>query len=151
MGTRRTKHIGRALLNRAGDPYLSVWEIDFTTRESRERNGHLRDISKEVAIEKEVTQILRENFSFRFIEVADQSHRMGGEGLERALIGTLTSCHLCWRSAEWLGSFSPKRQIRDSGLWLVQHLHAAPLSPAQQQLFIKSIGTRKLPGNAGCS
>ena len=24
------KNIGRALLNRAGDPYLSVWEMDFT-------------------------------------------------------------------------------------------------------------------------
>ena len=41
------KHIGRALLNKAGDPYLSVWELDFTGRESRAKNAHLRDIPKE--------------------------------------------------------------------------------------------------------
>ena len=100
----------------------------------------MRDISKEVAIEKEVTRILRETFSFRFIEVADQSYRMGTEGLERALIGTLASCARCGPSTEWLGNFSPKTQIRDSGLWLIQHLRAAPLSPAQQQLITAALG-----------
>jgi hypothetical protein len=133
------KHIGRALLNRAGDTYLTVWEMDFTTRDSREKNRHLRDICKEVEVEREVTRILRENFSFKFIEVADQTHRMGGEGLERALIGTLASCGRCGPSAEWLGSYSPKPQIRESGLWLIQHLRAAPLSPAQQQLITAAI------------
>ena len=59
------KHIGQALLSR-GDPYLSVWEIDFTTRESRKRNGHRRHIGEEAGIEKEMTRILRENFCFRF-------------------------------------------------------------------------------------
>jgi hypothetical protein len=65
---------------------------------------------------------------------------MGGEGLERALIGTLASCALCGPSAQWLGSYSSKPQIRESGLWLIQHLKAAPLSPAQQQLIAAVIG-----------
>jgi hypothetical protein len=101
------KHIGRALLNRAGDPYLSLWEIDFTMRESRKRNGHRRDIGKEAGIEKEVTRILRENFCFRFIEIAEQTYRMGSKGLERALIGTLASCPHCGPSAGCLGNYSP--------------------------------------------
>ena len=133
------KNIGRALLHKAGDSYLFVWEIDFTSRESRERNGHLRDINKEVATEKEVTRILRDNFSFRFIEVADQIQRMGIEGLERPLIGTLASCALCGPSPQWLGNYSPKPQIRESGLWLIQHLKAAPVSPSQQALMAAAI------------
>ena len=133
------KHIGRALLSRVGDPYLTVWEMDFTTRESRERNRHVRDISKEVAVEREITQVLRANFSFRCIEVADQRLRMGSEGLERALIGTLASCALCGPSAGWLGNYSPKPQIRKTGLWLIQHLKAAPISPSQQELIVAAI------------
>jgi hypothetical protein len=142
------KNIGRALLNRTGDPYLSVWEVDFTTRERREKYQHLRDIGKEVAIEREVTRILRENFSFRFIEVADQIQRMGSEGLERALIGTLASCPQCVPSSLWLGNYSPKPQVRESGLWLVQHLKAAPLSPAQQSLIAAAIEKRSLSNAA---
>lgn len=129
------KHIGRALLNKAQDPYLSVWEVDFTTRMTRDAKRHLRDISREVAIETAVTQILRQKFSFKFIEVADQANRMGSQGLERALIGTLASCPRCGPSDGWLGRYSPKLKIRESGLWLIQHLGASPLSPAQMDLI----------------
>jgi hypothetical protein len=125
------KHLGRALLNRTADPYLAVWELDFITRRGRDENRHLRDISKEIEIEREVTRILRQNFSFRFIEIGDQAQRMGAEGLERALIGTLAGCGLCRASPEWLGNHSPKAQVRKSGLWLVQHLKSRPLSDAQ--------------------
>ena len=53
------KHIGGALLNEAKDPYLYVWKIDFIPRKTRASKRHLRDISKEKAIEREVTQIIR--------------------------------------------------------------------------------------------
>jgi hypothetical protein len=64
---------------------------------------------------------------------------MGDEGLERALIGTVASCRNCRPSAQWLGNYSPKPKIRESGLWLVQHLKAAPLSPAQRGLVTAAI------------
>jgi hypothetical protein len=134
------KHIGRALLTKSGDPYLTVWEMDFTTRATRTANRHLRDISKEVAIEREVTEVLRQTFSFRFIEVADQMQRMGSQGLERALIGTLASCPLCCPSDGWLGRYSPKARIRETGLWLIQHLRATPLSSSQMDLVSSAIG-----------
>src|SRR5439155_8570094 len=79
------KHIGRALLNRSGDPYLPVWNLDFTYPQVRHENRHRRDIKHEVEIEAEVTRILRKNFSFRFIEIPEQAQRMGPMGLERAL------------------------------------------------------------------
>jgi len=133
------KNIGRSLLNRTSDSYLPVWELDFMKRAVCARSRHLRDIGKEVGIEREITRILRESFSFRCIEVAEEVHRLGHEGLERALIGTLAGCRNCRPSAQWLGNYSPKPKIRASGLWLVQHLKAAPLSRAQQALVTAAI------------
>jgi len=40
-------NIGKALLNKAKDDYLKIWNIDFITRENREEYGHMRNISKE--------------------------------------------------------------------------------------------------------
>jgi len=142
------KHIGGALLNKARDPYLSVWEIDLTPRKTRDSKRHLRDISKESAIEREVTQVLRQNFSFRFIEIADEMQRMGNQGLERALIGTLASCPQCRPSAGWLGCYSPNVRICESGLWLIQNLRAAPLSSAQKDVITAAI---KISGASGAS
>jgi len=31
---------------------------------------------------------------------------------------------MCKPSMNWLGNYSPKKQIRTSGLWLIQHLNA---------------------------
>jgi hypothetical protein len=125
------RHIGSALLNKASDPYLPVWELDFTKRKNRDEKKHLRDIAKEVEIENEVSRILRDTFSFRFIEIADENERMGSEGLKSALIGTLSGCDLCLASSGWLGKHSPTSKIRESGLWLMQSLKANPLSEDQ--------------------
>ena len=132
-------HIGGALLNKVGDPYLSVWEKNLTERKMRDANRHLRDIGKEVTIERAVTQILRQEFSFKCIEISDETQRMGSQGLERALIGTLASCPRCSPSKEWLGRYSPKVRIRESGLWLIHHLTAASLSSAQMDLMTAAI------------
>jgi hypothetical protein len=122
------KNLGRALLNRSQDPYLRVWELDFTSRASREKFRHFRDVGKEKEIELEITQILRQNFSFRCIAVDEQQNRMGATGLERHLIGTVAQCGQCRSSEQWLGRHSPVHKIRQSGLWLVQHLSAPPIS-----------------------
>ncbi len=122
------KHIGRALLNRGHDPYLSVFNIDFMKRQVLREHGHLRDIAKEKRIEAEVTRILREQFSFRFVVLEGQAERMGSEGLEARLIGTLAHCSSCRPSSDWLGQYSPVEKVRQSGLWLVQHLSDQPLA-----------------------
>ena len=49
---------------------------DFTTRANKDAYGHLRNIDKEKKIETEITRIIRENFSFRYIVVDDQAARL---------------------------------------------------------------------------
>lgn len=122
------KNLGRALLNRSKDPYLQIWEICFTHRTNRERYGHMRDVEKEKTIETQISMMLRENFAFCYIEIENQAERMGLGGLEARFIGTVSNCMSCRPSRTWLGSYSPKQKIRDSGLWLVQHLNSTPLS-----------------------
>lgn len=108
------KNIGRAILNKHGDTYLSIWEIDFTTKKNRELYADLRDVNKERSIEGQVTEILRGSFQFRFIVLDGQTNRMGASGLERRLIGSLRQCAACRPSEHWLGHSSPKSQIRAS-------------------------------------
>ncbi len=122
------KNLGRALLNQASDPYLRIWDIDFTSRATRDRDGHRRDLVKEQAIEQQVSQLLRERFTLRWIAVEGEARRMGTMGLERRLIGTLSACRECGPSSNWLGVFSPKPKIAESGLWLEQHLSTPSLS-----------------------
>jgi len=65
--------------------------------------GQLRKIEKEKELELEITRILRDNFSFRFIKLDVQKERMGKKGLESALIGTVARCTMCKPSSLWLG------------------------------------------------
>ena len=122
------KNIGRAILNRDNSDYLRVWNIDFTTTENRKRYSHLRDIGFEKNMEQEITRLLQENFSFRYIPVENEAERMGKTGLESRLIGTLSSCHMCHASDNWLGQYSPVEKMKQSGLWLSQHLHSPGLT-----------------------
>ena len=122
------KNIGRAILNRDNSDYLRVWNIDFTTTENRKRYLHLRNIGFEKNMEWEITRLLQENFSFRYIPIEDEAERMGKTGLESRLIGTLSSCRMCRASDNWLGQYSPVEKIKQSGLWLSQHLHSPGLT-----------------------
>ena len=133
------KNIGRALLNRSNDNYLTIWNVDFTIRRNRQCKGSLRDVEKEKRIEETITSIIREKFSFRFIVLEGQAERIGGGGLESSLIGTLAHCGLCKPSDNWLGKCSPIKEIRESGLWLVQHLHADPINENDKEVILKSI------------
>ena len=137
------KHIGRTLLNKRRDDYLKIWEIDFTSIKSRKEFGHLRDIQKEKEVESEITRVLRDNFSFRFIIVDDQLSRMGSEGLERSLIGTVAHCKLCKPTPNWLGGHSTKGQIKESGLWLVHHLRAKEISESDKPTIRNAITKTK--------
>ncbi len=133
------KNIGRALLNKNKDEYLRIWNIDFIKRKNRELYRDERDIEKEKEIEKIITKIIREKFSFRFIMLDSKIERMGSKGIESSLIGTVASCKLCKPSANWLGKYSPKREIRESGLWLVQHLKANPINENDKKIILNGI------------
>jgi hypothetical protein len=137
------KNIGRALFNQRKDKYLQVWEKDFIKTENRKKFRHSRAIKKEKEIESEITRILRNSFSFRFIELDSQTARMGKRGLESSLIGTIAQCKLCKPSNNWLGNFSPKKKIRESGLWLVQHLKANEINEKDKRIMLAAIRNTK--------
>jgi hypothetical protein len=131
-------NIGRALLNRAHDPYLGVWEINFIPKQNRERFRHLRDIDKERESEREVTRLLRSAFAFRVVAVDDAKLRRGSE---RSVVGTIAQCALCIPSPGWLGRHSPKDEIRDSGLWQVQYLEHQELDTEGMNVLEAAMGS----------
>lgn len=136
------KNIGRALLNKDNDSYLKIWNINFVKREKRECYGFMRNIDKERELEEKITRIIKERFSFRFIVLDDQMER---NRLKSALIGTLAHCGLCRPSENWLGKYSPVSKIRESGLWLTQHLNAEPISERDKEVILDAIRkTREL-------
>jgi hypothetical protein len=118
------KNIGRALLNKRKDPFLEFWELDLTTRKARNQYFSLIDLDYQKQVENEVSQYIRNNFSFAVIEVEDKTKRLE---LESKIISTISSCDECAPSADWLGNYSPKAKIAESGLWLVNELYKIPL------------------------
>jgi hypothetical protein len=122
------KTIGRALLARVGDPYIEVWNRDFTTKAERDRSRRERDITKEKELELEITNLLREHFSLRYLTVPDEEHRMGKTSITRRLIATIAQCGCCVASPSWLGRNSPSQAIAHSGLWQVQYTSGAVIS-----------------------
>jgi len=114
------KNIGRALLNREDDLFLEQWEWDLTSRESKSKYAHLLDKKKQEEIEKKVTSYIQSNLSFVVFSVDDKEERLV---LESRIISTVSLCSLCRPSDTWLGLQSPKRKIRESGMWLVNELY----------------------------
>jgi hypothetical protein len=118
------KNIGRALLNKDQDPFLSQWELDLTSRQAKLQHTHV-DIGRQREIEKRVSQYIQSNFSFVALPIDDKQQRLR---LESKLITTVSLCEACRASPGWLGLFSPKKKIRTCGLWLVNELYKQPLS-----------------------
>lgn len=126
------KNIGRALLHRDNDPFLAQWEIDLTTRAARDRHGAHIDHAKQRAVEQLVTEYIQKCFSFAVIAVPDKATRLT---LESGLLSTISLCKECVPSKGWLGNFSPKEKIRQSGLWNVNELYKTPLDEKNLLLF----------------
>lgn len=114
------KNIGRALLNRRKDPFLAQWEMDLTTKEERRRSVGRIDSHKLLLVEREVSRVIRKMFTFCLLPLDSKRQRLD---LEERIIATVNHCQGCCPSGRWLGNHSPKMQIRDSGLWLVQGLN----------------------------
>ena len=129
------KNIGRALLNRDHDPFLPTWELDRTSRMARERR--VIDTDRQTAIEVRVSKYIREHFSFVVIGVDEKKQRLQ---LESKMISTLSLCKECRPSAEWLGLFSTKNKIRESGLWLVNELYKEPLTDQNLKALSSAFG-----------
>jgi hypothetical protein len=119
------KNIGRALLAKDKDPYLTSWELDILTIKGKKDNLYKINLEKQKEIEKRVTKCMRDNFSLVVFPVDEKNKRLE---LESKIISTISLCCECEPSKDWLGLFSPKEKIRKSGLWIVNELWKTPLS-----------------------
>lgn len=86
-------------------------------------------------MEKQVSKYIQENLSFVIIEIFDKSSRLF---YESKLISTVSLCNDCYSSNDWLGKYSPKDKIINSGLWLVNELYKQPFTEDELEEFIKS-------------
>jgi len=124
------RHLGAAILAKENphDPRLKEW-IKGTKP--------LKDI------EEKVSKLLTEKFSFRYIRVDDRDERLE---LEERLISTVARFSPKYVSPNWLGRCSPSREIRESGLWNVEHVdspkHIGPKQLARlKQLVYETLAT----------
>jgi hypothetical protein len=117
------KHIGRALLQRDKDPYLAIWNLDFTTKKAREEYGYRIDKTKQAAIEDSVSAYIEGNFTVSILAASDSDAACR---LEKRCIGTVSSCSHCAPSTAWLGRYAAPR-IAQSGLWQIMHLYGEGL------------------------
>ena len=127
------KNIGRALLNKNKDDYLDIWEIDFQERKNKEQFKDKLDVEKQKDLEKQVSEYIQNNLSFVIIEVANKEERLF---YESKLISTVSLCQDCHCSDNWLGKYSPKNKIVESGLWLVNELYKEPFTIGGLDRFI---------------
>jgi hypothetical protein len=114
------KNIGRAILNRDGDPFLASWDLDMIPRTAREKHASSIDFDYQKLIEKQVSKFIQANFSFCVFRIDGRNDRLD---TETRLISTVAACDACRPSAGWLGHHSPKSKIREGGLWLVNKLN----------------------------
>lgn len=133
------KNIGRALLNKNNDYYLRIWNIDYTSKENRLKMNLMRNMEKEKQIESEISKTFREKFSLRFVVLEGQQKRIGKEGLESRLIGTVANCNVCKASESWLGRFSPIDDIGNGKLWLSQYLTAEYITDQDKEDIVSAI------------
>ena len=118
------KNIGRAILFKKDDSFLEQWNQDLTTRVNKDKYSSLVDFEKQKSTEKEVSQYIKNNFSFAIFEVKSKTDRLN---FESKLISTISLCENCKPSNQWLGQSSPIHKIKEGGLWLVQGLYKIPL------------------------
>lgn len=113
-------HIGTCFLNKKNDSYWKIWDRNMTKKEDREKYNDRINMEKEKNMEERVTKYIQDNFSFVVFKVDDENKRCE---IESKIISTVSLCNECRPSENWLGLFSTKDKIRQSGLWNIQHLY----------------------------
>jgi len=132
------KNIGRALLQKANDPFLKQWEWDLTSREAKESLLSLLDVDRQKEVEEAVSVHIRQHLSFVVLQVASKEERLE---LEQKIISSISWCEQCGPSPDWLGLYSTKQKIRESGLWLVNGLYKEQMSRKELEMLEKMIVT----------
>lgn len=130
------KNIGKAFLNMNRDPYLQIWSIDTSKKEEIPFEIAKKiDNNYEKYIERKITKYLNNNISFVCFKVDDKNMRLR---LEEGIIALLNKTKDFGPSINWLGKYSPIKEISRSGLWLRQGLYGKPLSYDEFEYIINN-------------
>jgi len=116
-------HVGSAIIN-----------------EKRLRNIDINEWMKHMTptnndIERIIDDIFKEKFKFRCIPVQSKKDRLY---LEERLIATLSHYNFT-PSDRWLGHFAERKEIRNTGLWNVQHINSQNIMNKEDLINIKDI------------
>lgn len=114
------KNIGRCYLNKESNPYLSLWELDITSRAVKENNLKLLDLDFEEKMEKRISNYVQTNLSFCVFQINTKDDRLFWES---KIVSTLAKATDIKSSENWLGNQSTKDKIKVSGLWQVNELY----------------------------
>lgn len=131
------KNIGRCLLK--NDPFLKEWELTPLIKEIQRKNPNI-DYKKQRKVERQVSTIIRNNFTVSVFPVKNKKRRLI---LESKIISTISDCTECMPSKNWLGLTSPLEKIRTSGLWQVNELWKEPLSHSEMKELNQIISLQK--------
>jgi len=87
-------------------------------------------------IDRQVSDYICQNISFVHIEIKDAKNR---RELKPRLISTVANCTECHASKDWLGKFSTKDKVCESGLWLENHLCGTGLTDVDMDMLERII------------
>lgn len=119
------KHIGRAILVRDNDhELLTHWNIDLTSKKSREKWEGKIDKTAIQVVENKVSDYMKNHFSFTVIPIENKEKRLF---FETGIVATVLQSPSFYPSPNWLGKFATQAKIRDSGLWQIQGQNGTPL------------------------
>ncbi|MCL2116418.1 MAG: DUF5655 domain-containing protein [Methanobrevibacter sp.] len=125
------KNIGKSLLTKEDNKYFKKFNISPSSKIMKMWDMDLKEFSEEYSadspeneqiknIEEMVSQYIQEHFSFSIVEINPKLKRLH---LKSKIISSLSLSNESKPSDEWLGNDSPREKIRNSGLWLEQHLY----------------------------
>lgn len=123
-------------MNQKQDAFLEQWEIDLTTNAARRQHAGQIDLKRVSQVEKEVSAVIRNFFTFCVFRVDDKQYRLE---LEERMIATVNHCGSCNPSKTWLGNHSLKSPIKESGLWLVQGLNGHEMGTEDLEVLERTI------------
>lgn len=131
------KNVGIAILNKRNDQYLDVWQEDTSNRQKfKKENPDKLDDKYQKKVEDEVSNYIINNIFFTYFEVENKEVRLE---LEKKLIASIWRDKFFKPSDKWLGMYSTKNAIRESGLWLIQGLKSEPFTQEEFEKFYEYI------------
>lgn len=122
------KNIGRAILNKNNHSYLSAWNMNTSKADIVVQMGDKYNPEFQAKLEKQISQHIREHFSFVCFPVHSAAERLR---LEEGIIATLNWADDFAASDEWGGRHSSERDIVNSGMWLKEGLEGTQLSESE--------------------